>query len=123
MGNTQSVHEVFAQLAFQHGLSRIAVAGGDDAHAGAQFLFTADAREATGFENAQQAHLHFRRHLDDFVQEQRAALGAFAAAAMHFRRAGERTLLVAEELRLDQVSGIAPQLTAMNGALADSLRS
>jgi hypothetical protein len=42
---------------------------------------------------------------------------------MHSRRAGERTLLVAKELGFDEVPGIAPQLTAMNDALALSLRS
>ncbi len=70
-------------MAFLHRLPRIAIGRRDDAHAGAQFVLAADAREAAGLQDAQQAYLHFRRHLRHFVQEQRAAFGALEAAAMH----------------------------------------
>ena len=107
----EPIHEVLAQLAVGHRLARIAVGGGDDAHPRAQLFLAADAGEAAGLQHAQQAHLHFRRHLGDLVQEQRAAFSALEAAAVHARGAGERTLFVAEELGLDQVAG--------NGAAID----
>ena len=78
----EAIHQVFAQLAVLHRLPRIAIGGRDDAHARAQLFLAADARVAAGFEHAQQAHLHFRRHLGDFVEEQRAAFGALEAAAV-----------------------------------------
>ena len=68
-----------------------------------ELVVAADAHEAARLEHAQQVHLHVGRHLGDLVEEQRAAVGALEAAAVLPRRAGERALLVAEQLGLDQV--------------------
>jgi hypothetical protein len=76
----------------------------DHADARAKLLFAADAREASRLQHAQQAHLHLGRHLGDLVEEERAALGALEAAAVHARRPRERALLVAEELGFDEVA-------------------
>src|SRR5207245_3352659 len=62
----------------------------------------ADARETTRFQHAQQAHLHIDRHLGNFVEEQRASVGALETTAMCPRSAGEASALVTEELALDQ---------------------
>jgi hypothetical protein len=57
--------------------------------------------------------LHRRRHLADLVEEQRAAVGELEAALAARCAAGERALLVAEQLALEQLApGIAAQLTA-----------
>ncbi len=50
-----------------------------------------------------QLDLHRRRHFADLVEEQGAAVGLFEHAAPFPVGAGEGALVVAEELRLDQV--------------------
>ena len=69
----------------------------------AQLMIAADAIEAAGFQNAQQAHLHLRRHLGDLVQEQSAAAGALEIAAMGAGSTGKGTFLVAEQFGFDQI--------------------
>ena len=54
--------------------------GGDDAHIGADRLAAADGGELAFLQHAQQAGLRFRRHVADFVEEQRAAGGLLEAA-------------------------------------------
>ena len=61
---------------------------------------------------AQQLHLEFHRQLADFVEKQRAAIGALHLAALGRKGAGERPLGVAEELRFHQVLGDG---SAVNG--------
>ena len=47
----------------------------------------------------------FGAHVADFVEEDRAAIGLLELADLLLGRAGERALLVAEQLRLDQLLG------------------
>ena len=47
----------------------------------------------------------FGAHVADFVEEDRAAVGLLELADLLLGRAGERALLVAEQLRLDQLLG------------------
>ena len=54
-------------------------------------------------QHPQQLRLEVRRHLADFVEQQRAALGHLEESLLVHRRAGERAFLVAEQLRLDEV--------------------
>jgi hypothetical protein len=63
----------------------------------------ADAVELALGQHAQQARLQRRRHVADLVEEQRAAVGLFEAAAAQRVGAGERALLVAEQLRFEQL--------------------
>ena len=51
---------------------------------------------------AKQLRLQRRLQVADFVQEQRAAVGQLEAPGPRVGRAGERALLVAEQLALDQ---------------------
>ena len=69
----------------------------------AQFGLAADTGKPAGLEDTQQPNLHFGRHFGNFVQEQRAVLCPLEASAMQPRSSGEGALLVAEQLRLDQV--------------------
>ena len=66
----------------------------------------ADALERPLLEDAEQRDLRARRDVADLVEEERAALGHLEAAATTRDGAGERALLVAEELgeeeRLDE---------------------
>ncbi len=54
-------------------------------------------------QHAQQLGLQQQRHLADLVEHQRAAGGQLEQADLVAGRAGERALLVAEQLRLDQL--------------------
>ena len=67
----------------------------------------ADLLQLAGLEEAQQQALHAQRHLADFVEEQRAAVGHFELALLVAIGAGEAALHVAEELRLEQRLGQA----------------
>src|SRR5207245_1178503 len=53
-------------------------------------------------EHAEQLHLHGQRELADLVEEHRPALGLAEDAEVLRGRAGERRLLVAEELTLEE---------------------
>ena len=53
----------------------------------------------------QQLGLQFERHLADFVEEQRAAIGDLEPSTLPGQRARVRTLLAAEELAFDQRTG------------------
>ena len=65
----------------------------------------AEALEAPLLEHAQQLGLRHQRHVADFVEEQRAAVGQLEAAGLAIVRAGERALFVAEDFRLEQAVG------------------
>ena len=70
----------------------------------------------------QELHLRGEREVDDLVEKQAPALGKLELALLSLMGAGERALLIAEDLRLDQgVSGIAPQSTATKGCLRRAL--
>jgi hypothetical protein len=57
-------------------------------------------------QHAQQAGLQGQRHVADFIQEQRAAMGlAQAARAAFARRTGEGARRMAEQFRFDEVLG------------------
>src|SRR5690606_1006727 len=64
--------------------------------------FAADAHELALLEHAQQLRLRSARHLADLVEEERAAVGELEEAFALADRAGERALLVAEQLGLEQ---------------------
>ena len=65
----------------------------------------ADALELALLQHAQQLGLHRRRDVADLVEEQRAAVGELEAAELALDGAGERALLVAEQLALEQRLG------------------
>src|ERR1051325_1088127 len=54
-------------------------------------------------QHSKELRLQVRRHLANLVEEQRAALRHFEQTLFVERRAGERALLVAEQLRFDQI--------------------
>src|SRR5260221_4596682 len=69
-----------------------------------RFLAT-DALDPPLLEHAQEFGLQAERQLADLVEEQRAAVGHLEAAGFLLGGAGERALLVAEQLALDQRLG------------------
>jgi hypothetical protein len=63
----------------------------------------ADALDLAGLDRAQELGLRLEREVADLVEEERAGVGELELALLRLHRAGERALLVAEELALDQV--------------------
>ena len=47
--------------------------------------------------------MQFKRHIADFVQKQRAAIGLFKTSAPHGLRSGERAALVPKEFAFEQI--------------------
>ncbi len=62
-------------------------------------------RKRALLQHAQQLHLRGRRHLADFVEKERAAIGQLEAALAPIGGARERALLVPEDLALEQRLG------------------
>ena len=75
------------------------------AHVGLDGLGAADPLELALLQDAQQLHLGRQVDVADLVEEQRAALGELEPPLLARLGAGERPLLVAEELRLDEAVG------------------
>ena len=65
----------------------------------------AEPLELALLQHAQQLDLRGQLHVADLVEEQRAALRELEPALLAILRAGERALLVAEQLRFDQRLG------------------
>jgi hypothetical protein len=101
--HVEAVEQVLAELAALHAVLEILVRGRDDAHVDLDRRLATDAVELALGEHAQQSRLQRRRHVADFVEEQRAAIGLFEAAAPQLVRACERALLVAEQLGFEQL--------------------
>ena len=72
--------------------------------------------EPARVQEGEQLRLQGQRQLADLVEEERPAVGQLERPGARATRAGERALLVAEELALDEDSGSAAQFTRTNGA-------
>jgi hypothetical protein len=66
-------------------------------------LVAADALDFALFQHAQQLGLHGQRHVADFVEKYCAVIGLLELSDVPACRPGERSLLVPEEFRLDQL--------------------
>ena len=82
---------------------QVAVRRGDEPHVHPQRTRAAQALEFVLLQHAQDLCLRARAHVADFVEEQRAAVGLLEAADALLVGAGERALLVAEQLGLEEV--------------------
>src|SRR5262249_45825377 len=83
-------------------LLEVAVGRRDEANVDFDRLEAADALELALLDRAQQLDLHFDGDLADLVEEQSSVIGELEAAGLARRRAGERALLVAEQLRFHE---------------------
>src|SRR5262249_34032463 len=99
----QTVVEVLTKAAFIDSPGQIHVRGREDTQVEADGLRAADALEFALLEDTQQLRLNVERHLGDFVQEYRAAVGLFESAHAMLRRARERAFDVPEQLGLQQI--------------------
>ena len=103
--HVEAVEQILAEAALADLACQIAVRRGDHAHVDADGLVAADALELALLQHAQQLRLRRGRDLADLVEEQRAAVGLLEAAVAARGRAGERALLVAEQLALEHAFG------------------
>jgi hypothetical protein len=79
-----------------------------DAHVHLERQAGTDALEALLLQHPQQLGLHGRLDLADLVEHQRAAVGQLEPPLAELVSAGERALLVAEKLALEQLTCSAP---------------
>ena len=104
--DVDAVEEVLAEAPGLHLGGEIAVRRGDDADVDLHVLAgRRGAGSISSCEHAEELHLEVQRQLADLVEEERAAVGLLEEAAAVGRRVGERALLVAEELALEEVLG------------------
>ena len=107
--DVQPIVQVLAELALGgHGL-QVLIGGGDqpDVHLG--FTGGAQPPDLAILQHAQQLGLERERHVADFVQQQRAAVGQFETSLAGHQRAGKRALFVAEQLAFNQRPRAAPR--------------
>ena len=99
----EAVVEVLAELALLDRVLGILVGGGEVAHVDLDLAVPADPAHLAVLEHAQQLGLERDRHLGDLVEEERPAVRHLEAALALPDGAGERALLVAEDLALHQL--------------------
>ena len=102
--HAQAEVEVAAEASFGDVPLQIAVRGGDHAHVDLDRLAAADALERMPFQHAEKLGLDGGAHLADFVEHQRALVGRLELADLALGGAGERPVLVAEQLAGQQAS-------------------
>jgi hypothetical protein len=115
-GRGQSKEEVLAKLSGRNLAPKLSVGSGHDAHVELSLLRSTDASHAACLEHAKEARLEIDRQLADFVQEERAAVGALEGAEVGSDGARERAALVSEQLALGQVGGDATAVEHDEGA-------
>ena len=102
--HVEAVEQVLAERALEDRVLEVAMRGRDDAHVAAHAAVAADALVGALLQHAQDLDLHRQRHVADLVEEQRAAVGHFETALARGDRAGEGSLLVTEQLGLEQLA-------------------
>src|SRR5512139_1909327 len=95
--------EILAEPALVDHRAQIAVGGRDPADVDLERAGAADALEPPLLQHAEQLGLELGPELADLVEEERASVGELEPAALALGRAGERALLVAEQLALEQL--------------------
>ncbi|OLB18888.1 MAG: hypothetical protein AUH12_01385 [Gemmatimonadetes bacterium 13_2_20CM_69_8] len=101
--HVQPEQQVLAELSLLRGLAQVLVGRRDHAHLHGERPLATESLDHAGLEHAQQLRLGLEAQVADLVQEQRAAVGELEATHPPLGSARERTSLVAEHLRLDQV--------------------
>ena len=113
--DVEAVVQVFAEGAdFNHAFE-VFVGRGNDAHVGALGFVAAHTFKGALLQHAQQLDLHGQRHVADFIQEQRAAVGQFKTPGAAGDGAGECALLMAEQFAFEQLGGNRPAVNGHKG--------
>ena len=99
-----AVVQVLPKQALPNQLPQVVVGRGDDPDIGTDRHAAADGRELALLKHAQEPGLRVDRHVADLVEEQRAALRLLEPPHAARGSPGERALLMAEQLALDQLA-------------------
>ena len=102
--NIQAVKQIAAERPSADGSLQVTVRGCDDPNVSADRTSAADAFKFVLLQNTQQGHLSLGRKISDFVEEERASICQFKPTQALLSGAGEGPLLMAEQLRSDQVT-------------------
>ena len=102
--DVEPIEQVLAEQPLPDHQPQVAVACGHDPDVGPDRMVAADRDELALLQHPQQPGLRLERHVADLVEEQRAAIGLLEPAEPARVGAGERALLVAEQLALDQLA-------------------
>ncbi len=113
--DVEPVVQIFAKLAFAHGLPQIDVGGRQDAHVHLDLVHPAQVHEAPVLQHAQDLGLRIHSHGADLVQEQGAEVGHLKKALLGGNSGSERTLDVAKEGRFEQIAGHGARIDGHKG--------
>ena len=102
--DVEAEKQILAEQSLLNELAQILVGRRDDSHVGLDRRAAADRGVLALLQDTQKPGLRLHRHVADLVEKERAAFGLFEAAGTARIGAGEGTLLVAEQLRLDKVA-------------------
>ncbi len=105
LNDVDAVVEVLAEAAFLDGRFQVAVRGGQHADVDGNFLLAADRPDLALLQGPQQLGLRGQRHLADFIEKQRPALGQREKSLAVVAGVGEGPLHVPEQLALQQRIG------------------
>src|SRR5205823_5426771 len=119
----QAPEEVLAEPSFLHELRKVAVGGADHAQVEQDRLLSADPLDLVLLQRPEDLRLEIQRQIADLVEEQRPAVRQLELAQLLPVGAGEGAALVAEELALTRLAGMAGRFTATNGLVLRSLRA
>ena len=100
--HVQAIVQVGAETTLLDMLAQRPVCRRHNAHIDGNRLPAANTRHFTLLEHAQQLHLRTRRHLANLVEKERAGISEFKTAQPALCGTGERSLLMPEQLALEQ---------------------
>ncbi len=103
--DVDAVEELLPELALRDGVGQVAVGRRDDPHVHVHQRGAAHSPDLPLLQHAEQLHLEGGGQLGDLVEEERAPVGRLHQPGLGPHRAGERALLVTEELGLEEMLG------------------
>jgi hypothetical protein len=103
--HVQAIVEVLAKFPRLDLGREVLVRRGEDARIDRDRARAAEPLDLAGLDRAQELGLRIQAHVADLVEEEGSEVRGFEASALHLRGSRERTLLVAEELALDEILG------------------
>src|SRR5688572_2904637 len=123
--DVDAIKQVRTKTPARHVRLKVAIGRGDDSHVDGLRRVRSHAPYLAFLQGAQQLHLQRRRQLADLIEKERALVRVLEEPGLVARRASERTLLVAEQLALQQrfrnrpavhrdERGVRPRALAMN---------
>src|SRR5262249_9313336 len=100
--DVQAIEEIAPERSLLDHGPQLPAGGGDDPDIGVPRPRAAEPFELALLQHPQQLRLNLERQIADLVEEQRAAVGELEASDLAGVGAGERALVVAEQLALEQ---------------------